>query len=457
MLESVDEVQKERNCDDETFILHIDMDAFFAAVEILDHPELAGHPVAVGGSGKRGVVASCNYEARAFGIHSAMPSFQAFRLCPQVKFVSGRFKRYEQVSHEFKEICNSITPIVESVGLDEAFLDIRGSFQLFGSSEEIAHLLKDRIKRELSLECAIGLGRSKLIAKLASKAAKPIVDHREVRSGSGIFRVLPKDEQVFLDSLRIESIWGVGKATSTRLHSLGVNTVGQLRALPSEVLIQKLGQHHGLRLAKLANGDDPSPVVPNRESKSIGHEETFADDLKSPTTISRHAIRMSESVALALRSADLSCRTVRVKVRFGDFSVSSRSHTLPVPINTGAAIGMVANALLEGIDFTDGVRLIGVSVTGLLPTPRSQQLEFKFNSGNLQSDKVNSSKSHQGAFQDHNFSDAQKSWVEVMTAVDLVRSRFGKDSVGTLSMVDDGRLVIPEQREAPWGPVLPKD
>ncbi len=263
-------------------ILHVDMDAFFASVEVLDDPTLAGLPVIVGGAGARGVVASCTYEARVFGVRSAMPSVRARQLCPQAVFLPGRHGRYAEISGQLHRILTDITPLVEPIGLDEAFLNVAGAIRMLGSPETIAQRLRGRVRSDLSLDCAVGIGRSKMIAKLASRAAKPRVSRAGLLPGPGVVAIAPTTELAFLHGHQVEALWGVGPATATRLHELGVRTVGDLAAIPPETLVRRIGKASGLHLAALARGDDPSPVTPDRAAKSIGHEETFSQDLVDP-------------------------------------------------------------------------------------------------------------------------------------------------------------------------------
>ena len=418
-------------------ILHIDMDAFFASVEVLDDPALAGKPVIVGGAGARGVVASCTYEARRYGVHSAMPSVRARQLCPEAIFLSGRHSRYAEVSAELHKVLADVTPMVEPIGLDEAFVDVAGAVRLLGPPVDIAHGLRRRVHEELHLECAVGIGRSKMIAKLASRAAKPRASRAGLERGPGVYLVEPADELAFLHGHDVEALWGVGPATAERLHALGVRTVGDLAALPLDSVVRRLGKASGAHLTALARGDDPDPVNPNRPSKSIGHEETFSQDLVDPHELERHVLRMAESVATMLRGASSSARTITVKVKFKDLSLVSRAHTMQRPIATGGAIGQVAAALLSGVDPGEGVRLLGVSASGLT-AGSADQLSFDLGDG---------------LDEDNRSAEArEQSWSDVTTTVDAIRNRFGKGAVGAASMVTEDGVQVPARRDAPWGP-----
>ena len=413
------------------------MDAFFASVEVLDDPSLAGKPVIVGGAGARGVVASCTYEARAYGVHSAMPSVRARQLCPEAIFLSGRHHRYAEVSGELHKVLADITPMVEPIGLDEAFVDVAGAVRLLGPPAHIAQGLRRRVHDQLHLECAVGIGRSKMIAKLASRAAKPRASRAGLEPGPGVFLVEPADELEFLHGHAVEALWGVGPATAKRLHDLGVRTVGDLAALPLDTVVRRLGKASGAHLAALSRGEDPDPVNPNRPNKSIGHEETFSQDLVDPRELERHVLRMAESVATMLRGAASSARTITVKIKFKDLSLVSRSHTMERPLTTGGAIGQVAAALLAGVDPGEGIRLLGVSASGLA-AGGVDQLSFDLGDG-LSDDNESATAREQ-------------SWQDATAAIDAIRDRFGRGAVGSASMVTEEGIQVPARRDAPWGP-----
>jgi DNA polymerase-4 len=413
------------------------MDAFFASVEVLDDPSLAGLPVIVGGAGARGVVASCTYEARMFGVRSAMPSVRARQLCPQAIFLPGRHGRYAEISGQLHGILADITPLVEPIGLDEAFLDVAGAIRMLGDPETIAHQLRDRVRVDLSLGCAVGIGRSKMIAKLASRAAKPRASRTGLVPGPGVLLIEPEVEMEFLHGHQVEALWGVGPATAKRLHELGVRTVGDLAAIPAETLVLRVGKAHGLHLSVLAQGEDPSPVTPNRPAKSIGHEETFSQDLVDAVELERHVLRMAESVATMLRGASSAARTVSVKVKFTDLSLQTRSHTLGRAITTGGAIGQVAASLLAAIDPGVGIRLLGVSASGLVGGGGDQ---LSFDLGDGRDDGTQSATS------------VEQSWQDATAAVDAIREKFGRAAVGSAAMVTDEGVQVPARRDAPWGP-----
>ncbi len=320
-------------------VLHVDMDSFFASVEVLDDPSLAGRPVIVGGAGARGVVASCTYEARAFGIHSAMPSVEARRRCPHAVFLPGRFARYVEMSERLHAVLHRFSPVVEGIALDEAFVDVAGGRRLLGSPPEIAREIHRAVHDDMQMECGVGVARTKLLAKLASRAAKPVVTPEGPRPGPGVVVVLPEQELSFLHPLPVRALWGVGPATARRLDGLGVTTIGELARIPEDTLCRSLGVANGHQLAQLARGEDPRRVEATREVKSVGHEETFAADIESHGGLHRHVVRMADAVGTRLREAGLAGRTITVKVRYGDRATITRSHTVAAPVDSPARSG----------------------------------------------------------------------------------------------------------------------
>jgi DNA polymerase-4 len=389
-----------------TWVLHADMDAFYASVEVREQPQLRGRPVVVGGTGNRGVVASASYEARSFGVRSAMPISQARRLCPQAVFVAPRFALYQRYSEGFHHIALSFTPAVEGIGMDEAFLDVTGAVGLFGPPAQIGASLRSRVADELGLSCCVGAGPSKLVAKLASEAAKPKASARGAVPGPGVVVVAEGEVLAFLWPLPIEALWGVGRASAERLRKLGVSTVGDLAALPAEALVGALGRSAGHTLHSLAWGRDDRPVVADREVKSIGHEETYPTDVADRGALDRRLVLMADQVAARVREGGLVARTVVLKLRYGDFTTLTRSHTFAHPQQTGPALWTAARALLDELPLKEGVRLLGVSVSGLLPAGEApgQQLQLS----------LSEQAEVQGA-----------PWPEASVAVDAVRARFG--------------------------------
>jgi len=446
---------------DDRVILHVDMDAFFASVEVLDDPSLAGRPVIVGGSGARGVVAACTYEARMFGVHSAMPSAVARRLCPSAVFVDGRFHRYTEESQRLRSILESVTPLVEAISIDEAFLDVTGARHLLGDGPAIAHLIRQRVSDELHLSCSVGVGRSKLMAKLASKAAKPVADRNGIRPGRGVVVIPARGELDFLHPLPVRALWGVGPVTARRLATLGIVTVGDIASLPSGTLERSLGSAAGAHLADLAVGLDPSPVVPEQEAKSIGHEETFAVDIWDRGQLRYRLLRMVDATATNLRQAELSARTVSLKIKFADFTQITRAHSMDTPIDATQAIGAVAEALLDSVEMDQGVRLLGVSLAGLAHPQVGLQLSLDLGppmsgpdhgpahgADGVQLPPPAGDLARAGREAER----MQESWGTVTAAVDAIRARYGGSSVGPASLVGADGLRVRRRGEAQWGP-----
>ncbi|MBI2238463.1 MAG: DNA polymerase IV, partial [Actinobacteria bacterium] len=338
-------------------ILHVDLDAFYASVEALKDPSLAGKPVVVGGAGGRGVVMSASYEARAFGIRSAMPAVRARRLCPDAAFVPPDFESYKAHSNRFREVLLAVTPLVEPIALDEAFLDVGGAMLLFGPPDGIAAKVREEVAREVGVTCSVGVAPTKLVAKLASTSAKPD-GMRVVRAG---------EVEAFLDPLPAEALWGVGERTVETLSRLGVRTVGDLARTPEAVLARLLGDLTAQTLSELARGIDERPVVPYEPPKSVSHEETFGTDLDDPEDLLREILALSGKVAKRLREDGYRARTVVLKVRLANFTTLTRSRTLPAPTDLGADIYQVGADLYRALPGARRrVRLLGVQATGLV-------------------------------------------------------------------------------------------
>jgi DNA polymerase-4 len=410
-------------------ILHADMDAFFVSVELLRRPELRGRPVIVGGTGERGVVAAASYEVRRYGVHSAMPTSIALRRCPQAVLLPGDHARYEEVSAEIRAIFLRYTPLVEPIALDEAFLDVTGALRLFGPGPEIARRVREDIEGELGLRCSLGVARTKLLAKLASEAAKPKATATGVDPGPGVVVVAVEDEQAFLRSHPVEALWGVGPATFARLSRLGVTTVGDLADLPLASLLATVGSAHGHHLHELARGVDHREVEPDRAVKSIGHEETFPRDLSERDDLAGVVVRQSDAVATRLRAQGLVARTITLKVRYGDFTTITRSTTPARPMATGPAIAESAGQLLDALDVGPGVRLLGVSASGLVEAgPEQLSLEEAVDRG----------------------------WDDASRAVDDIRQRYGDSSIGPARLVRPGAaLDVTRRGRQAWGPDRP--
>ena len=346
-------------------VLHVDMDAFFAAAEVRRRPDLAGRPVIVGGTGSRGVVAAASYEARRFGVHSAMPTARARLLCPDGAFLAGDHAYYREVSSRIMGLFESFTPIVEAVSLDEAFLDVAGSGRLFGPPRDIARRIRADLRRTEGLTCSVGVAPNKLLAKLASERAKPIAGPAGVRSGAGVVEVPPADAVSFLHPMGVRALPGVGPATARGLQDMGVETVADLAAVPVESLVAAFGKAHGRRLAELAQARDPRPVVASRSPKSLSSEVTFPIDTADRQELEAEIVRQADLVAARLRDARCTARVVVLKLRFGDFRTVTRSQQLGQATAHAAHLARAAKKLLGSLDVAAGVRLLGLGTSGL--------------------------------------------------------------------------------------------
>jgi DNA polymerase IV len=336
-------------------IIHFDMDAFYPSVEILDNPALKGKPVIVGGSKERGVVSSASYEARRFGVHSAQPVAKARRLCPDGIFLPVRMSRYQEISKQVFKIFYRFTPLVEPLSIDEAFLDITGSIRLFGQPEDIAKQIKQIVLTETGLTVSAGVAPSKFVAKIASDIDKP----------DGLTVVHPDGVRDFLDPLPVKKMWGVGKVTQLFLSHLNIHTFRELRQTPVKVLEKKIGKH-GVKIHLLAMGIDERDVIPGHDVKSIGHEQTFSQDIISLNPAQKELLALSNKVARRMRHKGLKGKTITLKVKYFDFVQITRSTTLPKSIDDGFKIYSVACRLLKKTEIAKKpIRLLGISLSQL--------------------------------------------------------------------------------------------
>jgi len=347
-------------------IIHLDMDAFYASVEMLDNPEFRGKPVIVGGSFSRGVVSAASYEARKYGVHSALAMAIAKRRCPGGIFLPVRMQRYKEISDQVFAIFHRFTPLVEPLSLDEAFLDVSGSIRLLGTSEQIAKEIKKLIQRETGITGSAGVASCKLIAKIASDYRKP----------DGLTIVPHGCEQEFLAPLTIDKLWGVGKSTREALFLLGVKTIGDLAGLPLQLLTAKFGKH-GIHLHQEAHGIDDREVIPEQAAKSVGQEETFAIDLTDPGIIKVELLRLAGKVGKRLRRYGIKGRTITLKIKYHDFKQITRSITLASPTDDDRLIFSEAKELMVKTDIGQRpVRLVGITVGNLQAGDSGIQMEL---------------------------------------------------------------------------------
>ncbi|MDO8310167.1 MAG: DNA polymerase IV [Actinomycetota bacterium] len=385
-------------------ILHVDMDAFYASASLRTRPELQGQPVIVGGGGGRSVVLSATYEARALGVHSAMPMSRARRVAPQAVIIEPDHRLYAQVSRNVMALFESITPMVEPLSLDEAFLDVSGALRRLGSPTAIAELIRARVHDEQQITCSVGVASTKFVAKLASTRVKP----------DGLL-VVPAAKVIdFLHPLPVGALWGVGEKTEEQLTRLGLRTVGDIANTPQATLQRALGQAAGTHLHELSWGRDPRRVSPHEPDKSVGNEETFAHDIDDPEVIHAHLLRLSDQVAARLRAAGHVGRTVSIKVRFADFSTITRSRTLRSPTDVGKEVYDTARALYDALGLQRvRIRLVGVRMEGL-------------------ADAVDAPQQLVLGDPDHGRRDAE-------VAIDGLRARYGSAAVRPARLVDPDR------------------
>ncbi len=353
-------------------ILHVDMDAFYASVEQRDDPTLRDRPVVVGGSGGRGVVAAASYEARRYGIHSAMPMVRARRLCPDLVVVPHRFETYRAVSRQVMGILRDVTPLVEPISLDEAFLDVAGAVRLFGPPATIGEAIRRRVRVEVDLPCSVGVGPTKSVAKLLSARAKP----------DGLLHWPAAEVVARLAPLPVGDLWGAGPRTVERLHAFGYERIGQVADADLRTLQRIIGEALGTQLWQLARGLDPRRVTPSEPARSVSAERTFEHDLDDPAELERQVLRLAEGVGRRLRSAGLAGRTVTLKVRFDTFETVTRSATLPEPTDRTHDILTMAQELLARLRLERArVRLLGVGVGNLGDGDAARQLTLDDEAG----------------------------------------------------------------------------
>lgn len=381
-------------------ILHVDMDAFYASVEVLDDPSLRGKPIIVGAPEGRSVVSSASYEARRFGVRSAMPVSQALRLCPGATVVMPHFDRYTELSRQVMAIFRDFTPLVEPLSIDEAFLDVRGARRLWGSPTEIARMLRARVREETGLTCSVGGASTKHVAKMASTISKP----------DGVLIVAEAATREFLAARPVRALWGVGPKAAEALEARGIRTVSDVLASPRPLLDRALGPAMGERVWDLAHGIDPREVHTERVEKSIGHEETFSDDIADTRVLHVELRRLADRVGARLRQHGVETSTVSIKVRLSDFTTLSRSRTLPEPTAVGQRIGEAAIDLFDAIERALPVRLVGV-----------------------RAEKLRSAAGPLGLWDD------DEEWRAVEDALDGAAARFGRGAVTRAALLGPRR------------------
>ncbi|HET8989739.1 MAG TPA: DNA polymerase IV [Acidimicrobiales bacterium] len=427
-------------------ILHVDLDAFFASVEVLDDPSLAGRPVAVGGAGERGVIASASYEARRFGVRSAMSTAMARRLCPTLVVVPGRFERYGEYSQRFHEIVADLTPVYEPLGLDEVFADLRSLARRGVDPLGAAVALRRRLLADLSLRCGIGVARNKLFAKLASKAAKPRIEAGRLVEGEGVVWVDGPTEERWLATLPVRALWGVGPATAAKLERLGLRYVRDLRGVSAATLARSVGPSMAATLVGFAAGEDDREVVTDRPLKSLGHEETFARSLVGREELSAALRVQAGVVARTLRERDLVARTLTVLARFDDGTQVSRSQTVGYGLDDEGALLELADALAGSIELVGALRLLGLHASGLRArTDEGVQLRLALGPTTPEDapeDRARARQAERAALRD---------------AIDEVRRRFGRDALATAGELGaEGVEVATQRGRHPFGPDDPR-
>lgn len=398
-----------------TRILHVDMDAFYASVEVLDNPALAGKPVIVGGLEGRGVVSSATYEARRYGVRSAMNVAEALRLCPNAIVVPPHFERYAALSRQVMTIFHEITPLVEPLSIDEAFLDVSGARRLWGSPGQIARMLRARVLAETGLVCSVGVAATKHVAKIASTMSKP----------NGLLIVSEPETTTFLAALPVRALWGIGPKAAETLESRGIRTVADILSSPPQVINRALGAVGSARIRQLAAGHDARDVETERVEKSISHEETFREDVTDTATLRSELRRLADRVARRLRDGGWETAGVALKLRYADFTTLSRSTALTEPTDVGQRIGDVVLGLFDTLELSQAVRLIGVRADRLRHAGTAAMTLW----------------------------DDDEDWRRVDSALDDARDRFGGGAVIRASVLGPRRDV----NALPTNPRLPRE
>jgi DNA polymerase IV len=403
-------------------ILHADLDAFYASVEQLLDPALRGRPVAVGGSANGGVVLAASYEAKAHGVAGAMPGWRARQLCPDLVFVRGHFGEYQRLADRVMEVLGDVTPLVERISIDEAFLDVTGATHLFGPPAAIGALVRRRVREEIGLPISVGAARTKHLAKVASQVAKP----------DGLVVVEPAREREFLDPLPVALMWGVGPVTQQRLADRGITTIGQLAATPSAALVHLLGDAAGSRLGALAVNDDPRRLVRSGRARSVGAQSALGRCRPTPELVREVLAHLADRVTVRLRAKHRAARTVGVRVRFAGLRSVTRAHTLPAPVAATLTVTEIAEELVwQAIgDECPEISLLAISLSNLVGV-QGLQSELA-----LEPDDPHRPGSVTGAAR----------WA-VDVSVDAVREKFGRDAVGYLPALARSRGVPDEFRE----------
>ena len=384
-------------------ILHVDMDAFYASVEQLDNPWLKGRCVIVGGTGGRGVVSAASYEARAFGVRSAMPIFQARQLCPRGVFIHPRMDRYREVSGAVMAVLQEISPLVEQVSIDEAFMDLSGTEGLHGPPAEVGRILKQHVLDAVQLTCSIGVAPNRFLAKIASDFRKP----------DGLTVIQPDQVTAFIERLPIAKVPGVGPKTQAKVAEVGIRFLGDIPKF-SELILESIFGSYGPRLLELSRGIDPTPITPDAPAKSMSSECTLAQDTCEKTALTRCLLQQAEEVAAGLRGEGVKARTVVLKIKHADFKLCTRRTTFAPPTQSSKELYRQALRLLEAYRFTQEIRLIGLGATGFVPAdaPRQQELFAKEES-------------------------VREGWEKVDRTLETIKTKFGDKVIQRATLKED--------------------